>query len=356
LKINSFPAQITYWYHRHHRDLPWRHTRNPYFIWLSEVILQQTRVAQGMPYYLKFTEKYPTIFELARAPEQAVIRLWQGLGYYSRARNLHQTAQYIVENLGGEFPGNYQDLLKLKGIGPYTAAAIASFAYDEAVAVVDGNVYRVLARVFGVEADIASTEGKKQFAQLANKLLDKAQPASYNQAIMEFGALQCSPMRPNCLLCPLQQMCVAYTTGRVGGLPVKSKKTKVRERFFHYFVFEYQHTLAMRQRTDRDIWQQMYDFYLVEPHEHTANLNQLALEKPLRDVLEASVVLSVSKTYTHLLTHQRIKAQFWHVRLNDRSCVMLPPDLGFYTAQEIELLPKPVLVDSYLKDYFFDKK
>ena len=352
MKINSFAAQIIHWYHRHCRDLPWRHTQNPYFIWLSEVVLQQTRVAQGLPYYLKFTEKYPTIFELARAPEQDVIRLWQGLGYYSRARNLHQTAQYIVEHLGGQFPDNYADLLKLKGIGPYTAAAIASFAYHEAVAVVDGNVYRVLARVFGIDTDIASTEGKKQFAQLASELLDKAQPATYNQAIMEFGAIQCSPASPDCLLCPLQRDCVAYTTGRVGALPVKSKKAKVRERFFHYFVFEYKQMLALRQRTDRDIWQQMYDFCLVETDEHIANLDELTLEKPLRDILEASIVVGVSKTYTHLLTHQRIKAQFWHIRINDGFSTVLPPDLRFCTTQEIDLLPKPVLVSSYLDEYF----
>ena len=261
MKINLFAPKLIDWYHHQRRNLPWRHTRDPYFIWLSEVILQQTRVAQGLPYYQQFTEAYPTVFDLAAAPEQEIMRLWQGLGYYSRARNLSQTAQFIVQEQNGQFPDSYHKLLKLKGIGPYTAAAIASFAYDEAVAVVDGNVYRVLARVFGLATDITSTEGKKQFAQLANELLDVSQPATYNQAIMEFGALQCTPVSPDCLLCPFQANCVANATGQIAKLPVKTKKTKVRERFFNYFVIIKNQEIALKQRTDRDIWQQLYDFY-----------------------------------------------------------------------------------------------
>ncbi|TAE38918.1 MAG: A/G-specific adenine glycosylase [Runella slithyformis] len=346
MEIKSFAQNIVGWYHRHCRDLPWRHTRNPYFIWLSEVILQQTRVAQGTPYYLKFVEQYPTIFDLAAAPEQEVMRLWQGLGYYSRARNLHQTAQYIVQNLNGQFPDSYQKLLQLKGIGPYTAAAVASFAYNEAVAVVDGNVYRVLARVFGIDTDVASTAGKKEFAHLAAQLIDQAQPATYNQAIMEFGAIQCQPVSPDCLLCPLQGQCLANATGRVGELPFKTKKTKVRERFFNYLVFRQGNSIALQLRTNRDIWQQLYDFYLVETDDLVSDLDQLPLENT------TGTITGPSRVYTHILTHQRIQAQFWQVHLADSQAGVLPVGLQLYTPDEIEALPKPVLISAYLKEYF----
>ena len=228
----SFAPTLEEWYLRHKRDLPWRHTTDPYRIWLSEIILQQTRVAQGLPYYLRFIDAYPTLADLALAEEQELLRLWQGLGYYSRARNLHQTAKHIHHELAGEFPGTYRSLLTLKGIGAYTAAAVASFAYGERVPVVDGNVYRVLARVFGIDEDILSTGAKKTFATLATRLItDAIDPATYNQAIMEFGAIQCTPVAPDCLICPLQQQCVAYLTGRQRELPVKKKKAAVRERF-----------------------------------------------------------------------------------------------------------------------------
>jgi A/G-specific adenine glycosylase len=353
LNNKFFAEKIIRWYHHQHRDLPWRHTRDPYYIWLSEVILQQTRIAQGLPYYERFVKTYPTVFDLASAPEQDVIRLWQGLGYYSRARNLHQTAKYIVQELNGKFPETYAKLLQLKGIGPYTAAAIASFAYDEAVAVVDGNVYRVLARVFGIETDIGSSQGQKQFAQLANELLPHDRPAIYNQAIMEFGAVHCTPVSPDCLLCPLQAECRANATGRVNKLPVKLKKTKVRERFFNYFVIVQNDSVAMRQRTDRDVWQQLYDFHLIETEGLISSLDELPESAALMPIFSQAIVTAPTRIYTHVLSHQRIQAQFWVLKIPPDTVVELPEKLKFLTHEEIENVPKPVLITSYWKEQFF---
>ncbi len=340
----SFSQKTITWFLSHQRDLPWRHTTDPYFIWLSEIILQQTRVAQGLPYYLKFTENYPTIFDLAAAPEQEVMRLWQGLGYYSRARNLHQTAQFIVKNLSGQFPNSYNNLLTLKGIGPYTAAAIASFAYNEPVAVVDGNVFRVLARVFGIKTDIASNEGKKQFTVLANELIDKNQPAAFNQSIMEFGAIQCQPISPDCLLCPLRDDCVARLTGQISVLPVKEKKIKIRERFFDYLVFGFDNKIALRQRTQRDIWQNLFDFQLIES---TDNLIESLDDIQLNINPKTVIITAPTQIFSHILTHQRIKAQFWQIELEQAND--LPEGLTFYSESEFEDLPKPVLITNYWK-------
>ena len=348
-----FAEKVIRWYVHNHRDLPWRHTRDPYCIWLSEVILQQTRIAQGLPYYERFVTTYPTVFDLASAPEQEVIRLWQGLGYYSRARNLHQTAKYIVRELDGRFPDSYAGLLNLKGIGPYTAAAIASFSYDEAVAVVDGNVYRVLARVFGIETDIGSTQGQKQFTQLANSLIPADKPAIYNQAIMEFGAIHCTPLSPDCLLCPLQAECNANATGRVNQLPVKLKKTKIRERFFNYIVFVKGDLVAMRQRTERDVWEQLFDFHLIESENLLSSPDDLPESVVIFALSAQAEVVPPRRVYTQLLSHQRIKAQFWIIRIPSGATLPLPENLTFLSHPEIENVPKPVLITSYWKEQFF---
>ena len=348
----SFASKLINWYNHHQRDLPWRRTNDPYFIWLSEVILQQTRVAQGLPYYLNFTEKYPTISDLAAADPQELLRLWQGLGYYSRARNLHATAQYIVSHLGGKFPDCYADLVKLKGIGPYTAAAIASFAFGERVAVVDGNVYRVLARIFGIDQDITSTEGKKTFQALASELISETAPSAYNQAIMEFGALQCAPISPDCLLCPFQGECVANATGRQQKLPVKAKKAKSRTRFFNYFVLEQDQNLALKERTHKDIWQGLYDFYLLETVVAAEHLDQIELDPSLQIVLENAVSISKSDTFVHILTHQRIEAVFWRVVVETKKEISLPDGMVFYPLAQIEQLPKPILINNYLTNYW----
>ncbi len=348
-----FAEKLIKWYEYHHRDLPWRRTRNPYYIWLSEVILQQTRIAQGLPYYERFVTAYPTVFDLANASEQEVIRLWQGLGYYSRARNLHQTAKYIVDQLDGVFPATYADLLRLKGIGPYTAAAIASFAYDEPAAVVDGNVYRVLSRVFGIDTDIAGGEGQRQFARLASSLISTQQPATYNQAIMEFGAVLCTPTSPNCLLCPFQTECRAFATGRVQSLPVKSKKVKVKERFFNYFVIVQNGMLAMRRRTDKDVWQELYDFYLIETDNIIDSVDDFPDIQPIMSILTQASIVPPTQVYTHILTHQRIRAQFWRLELPPEEALFLPPGMTFFSPEEIENVPKPKLITSYWKEHFF---
>ena len=341
------------WYERHKRDLPWRHTRDPYYIWLSEVILQQTRVAQGKPYYERFVTTYPTIADMASADERELLRLWQGLGYYSRARNLHQTARYVTCQLAGKFPDTYHDLLKMKGIGTYTAAAIAAFAFGERVPVVDGNVYRVLARLFGIDLDITTTIAKKTFAALAMRLIQAAtDPAVYNQAIMEFGAIQCTPVAPDCLLCPLQQSCVAYQTGRQNRLPVKAKKAPVRERFFTYLVFGNKGKLALRERMNRDVWQNLYDFYLIESDEPTADLTDLVVPDAVRAVVHQGKVIASPVEATQLLSHQRIRAQFHRIDLPDEVLGDLPDDLQWYTKEEINHLPKPVLVTNYLEKLF----
>src|SRR5690554_5706333 len=266
----TFSQKLISWYSEHKRELPWRNTKDPYKIWLSEVILQQTRVAQGLPYYENFINTFPTVFDLAKADEQQVLKIWQGLGYYSRARNLHHTAQYISENLNGIFPDNYKDLLKLKGVGSYTAAAIASFSNDEAVAVLDGNVYRVLSRYFGIETDISSSKAKKEFQELANEVLDQKQPSLFNQAIMEFGALQCVPKNPNCEVCVLNDSCFALKEKKVDKLPVKLKKTKVTQRFLNYLVFlDENKNSIINKRTQNGIWKNLYEFPLLEVTEKT---------------------------------------------------------------------------------------
>ena len=350
---SPFALTLEQWYERHKRDLPWRHTRDPYRIWLSEVILQQTRVAQGKPYYERFVAAYPTVADMARADERELLRLWQGLGYYSRARNLHQNARYITDQRAGKFPETYRDLLKMKGIGTYTAAAVASFAFGERVSVVDGNVYRVLARVFGIEEDITTGAAKRTFAALAARLIQSAtDPATYNQAIMEFGAIQCTPVAPDCLLCPLQQRCAAYLTGRQQQLPVKAKKAPVRERWFNYLVFRNNDKIALRERTERDIWQNLHDFYLIETNEQKAGPPDLLPPEFMPESMAAGVLDGSPTEAVQLLTHQRIRARFYLINLPDDAARQLPPGLQWFTPTEADRLPKPRLIQNYLKDAF----
>ncbi|AKD57328.1 A/G-specific adenine glycosylase [Spirosoma radiotolerans] len=349
----TFAPILEQWYALHKRDLPWRHTVDPYRIWLSEIILQQTRVAQGKPYYERFVEAYPTVVDMAQADERELLRLWQGLGYYSRARNLHQTARYVTDKLAGKFPDTYHDLLKMKGIGTYTAAAIASFAFGERVPVVDGNVYRVLARVFGITEDITTTAAKKTFASLAMQLIQSANdPATYNQAIMEFGAIHCTPVAPDCLLCPVQQQCAAFLTGRQHLLPVKSKKAPVRERFFNYFIFRHNGRLALRERTTRDIWQNLYDFHLQETDEPKTALRDIPLADLVGQIIQEGVLVAPPVESVQLLSHQRIRAKFYLIDVPDALANSLPIDLQWYLPTEISKLPKPVLITNYLDQQF----
>lgn len=314
----NFSKSLIQWYLQNRRDLPWRNTTNPYHIWLSEIMLQQTRVAQGLPYFLKFTEAFPTVFDLAKADEEEVLKLWQGLGYYSRARNLHQTAKYIALELKGKFPKSYSELLKLKGIGDYTAAAIASFSYNETVPVVDGNVFRVLSRYFDVETDIASSGAKKEFTQLAAALIPKDQANMFNQAIMEFGALQCVPKNPDCGNCIFNDSCLALQKKKVTQLPVKSKKGKVTNRYFNYLVFsDDKGNTIISKRTQKGIWHNLYEFPLLETISAESDETILALIQNQRFVENKieSIALYNNEAVRHKLSHQHLHVKFWNVKI-----------------------------------------
>lgn len=306
-------ALLGAWYDRNRRSLPWRETRDPYLIWLSEIILQQTRVVQGMDYYLRFARRYPTVQDLAAAPADEVMKLWEGLGYYSRARNLMAAARQVVEEWGGEFPRTAHDLGRLRGVGPYTAAAIASFAYDEPVAVVDGNVYRVLARLYDVDTPIDSTRGAKEFRALAEALLDRTHPARHNQAMMEFGALHCTPTSPRCTECPLADFCQAYAAGTVELRPVKQQRVKVRTRFLHYIIIEHDGKFLVHRREEGDIWAGLYEFVLVEREQPTP-VEQL-LDELFTSLARTTItrVTPLLLQERHRLTHQLLVADFYLV-------------------------------------------
>ncbi|WP_343530722.1 A/G-specific adenine glycosylase [Pedobacter sp.] len=308
----SFQSEIVKWYLENKRNLPWRDTTDAYVIWLSEIILQQTRVEQGMPYFLKFLENFPTVSAFAEASEERVLKLWQGLGYYSRGRNMLYTARYVVEHFHGKFPTAYQDLVKLKGIGSYTAAAISSFSSNEKQAVVDGNVYRVLARYFGLGEAINSPKGQKQFAQLAQKLIEDQQPSIYNQAIMEFGALQCKPKSPLCNQCPIRPGCYAYQHQKIEQLPLKLKKVKIRKRWFNYFVGINDDEILTKQRQPGDVWQQLYDFPLIESEQEVA-IDDVVLLTKVKELFGNDVELKVLESKKHVLTHQTIYVQFFAI-------------------------------------------
>lgn len=344
-----FSEVLLAWYAENKRDLPWRNIANPYHIWLSEVILQQTRVKQGLPYYEAFTTRFPTIHDLANASEEEVMRTWQGLGYYSRARNMHTTAKYISTALNGTFPTTKEALIKLKGIGEYTASAIASFAFGAYVSVVDGNVFRVLARFFGIDADISSPKGIKEFQALAQSILPTQDTANYNQAIMEFGALQCTPQKPNCMYCPLQASCVAFGTGRQDILPIKTLKIKQKERFFNYTILQYSASFAMRRREVGDIWAGLYDFILEEVE------GQASLEIPtfLQEMPQGDfTLLNESAVMKHQLTHQTLYIKFWTAQLQDHApTTCLPDGYAWHTLQTIQTLPKPILIANLIDSW-----
>jgi A/G-specific adenine glycosylase len=346
-----FAPALLEWYPRHRRDLPWRHTRDPYAIWLSEVILQQTRVKQGMPYYLDFITSYPTVHALAAAPEEAVLRHWQGLGYYSRARNMHHTAQQVVREYEGRFPDTYAELLKLRGVGQYTAAAIASFAFGEKVAVLEGNVYRVLARVFGIASDIAAPSSRREFQALADTQIPAQSPDEFNQAIMEFGALQCTPLKPDCLFCPLQRHCFAFQHGMVHELPVKSKAKASRTRYFHYLVLRHGDAVYMKKRGPKDIWEGLYDFALTETD--TPELPATHLVEAVATLggeLAADMVEEPVQALKHVLSHQKVEARFHSVRLQQplAAAALQAAGLALFTAAQAHELPKPVLIANFL--------
>ena len=320
-KTTDISYLLTEWYKQNKRDLPWRDISDPYRIWISEIILQQTRVNQGMNYYLRFIERFQTVEELAKADEDEVLKYWQGLGYYTRARNLHKAAKQVVSDFNGIFPTQHADILKLAGIGDYTAAAISSFAFNQPYAVVDGNVFRVLARVFGIETAIDSNSGKKEFTQLAQNLLSESDPALHNQAIMEFGALQCVPASPDCNNCPLISHCRAFELNIVSKLPVKSQKTKVSNRYFNYLFIEFQGYTFIQKRTAKDVWQNLYEFPLIETDQllSSSELIENDYFKSLFDDVTETNILKTSNPMKHVLSHRVIYAQFISIRISSLS-------------------------------------
>lgn len=312
---------IIKWYESVKRELPWRDIDDPYRIWISEIILQQTRVAQGHDYYIRFIKRFPNVIELANAHEDEVLKLWQGLGYYSRARNIHAAAKQVKGLHNGQFPTDYKDVRALKGIGEYTAAAICSFAYGQPYAVVDGNVYRVLSRLFNMNLAIDSTEGKKQFAELAQTLLSKKDPSTHNQAMMEFGALQCTPRNPNCLECPLSSQCIALEYDTVSVLPVKSKQAVVKSRFFHYFRIQFHHYTYLKQRIEKDIWRNLFEFPLIETQQ-AMTLTELSslieFQQLFTGIDEVDFKLEKSEVI-HILSHRRIIANYYNVEVSNEN-------------------------------------
>lgn len=337
------------WYEQNARDLPWRNSLDPYKIWLSEIILQQTRVAQGLPYYQKFVEAFPTVFDLAKSSEQKILKLWQGLGYYSRARNLHQAARQIVKDYKGVFPKEYNELKKLKGVGDYTAAAIASFCFNKTHAVVDGNVYRVLSRLFAVETPIDSTGGKKEFALLANELIDKKAPGKYNQAIMEFGATYCTPSNPNCQECIFNDKCLSGVAGKAGNYPVKSAKTKTKTRYFEYFFLKQKQNTFIEKRIGKDIWKNLYQLPVLEFSQKPSK--QVVLRELQKEILKSSLknftIQKISSHKKHQLSHQTIMARFWQIRLDK---IYSMSSYKQVTIKSIKKYPFPVLINNRLQE------
>tara|TARA_R110001583_G_scaffold30477_2_gene105409 strand:+ start:881 stop:1921 length:1041 start_codon:yes stop_codon:yes gene_type:complete len=344
-----FSKILTHWYSNNKRNLPWRQTSDPYFIWLSEIILQQTQVKQGLPYYEAFISEFPSVFHLAKAEESKVLKLWQGLGYYSRARNLHATAKYVVNELKGEFPNNYKGLLKLKGVGDYTASAIASICFNEVTAVVDGNVYRVLSRYFGIDTPINSLKGAKEFKALAQELIDKKNPAEFNQAIMEFGATQCKPKSPDCTSCPFNKGCIAFGTNRINELPVKIKSAKAKKKYFNFLVFlSKDDRTILEKRQGKGIWQNLYQFPLIETEKNiTAKvLGSLIEDHSLLKNQAYEMTLYNKDTIVHKLSHQHLYTKFWILNIDKLGKEAISTD-------KIRDYAVPILIGDFIEAFNF---
>ena len=340
--FNNFKKGLILWYLDHKRQLPWSETRDPYSIWLREVILQQTRVEQGASYYQKFLKNYPTIIDLANASLDEVYKDWEGLGYYSRAKNLLATAQIVRDQYNGIFPKVYEEILTLKGIGEYTAAAIASFAYDQPYSVLDGNVFRVLSRFFGVEHPIDTTIGKKYFKKLAQDCLDINQPAKYNQAIIDFGAVICKPQQPLCNNCYFSSDCIAFNEDRILELPVKSKKIIKQNRYFNFLVLSNQGKILIQQRIEKDIWQHLFQFPLIE------SKNQLLTKEELpKEVINHVSCINESRVYYQLLTHRKIHAKFFEIEYIDFNT---SKDCIFVELAELNKYGFPKIIKDYLSE------
>ena len=348
--IKFFPSALLHWHeHFNTRQMPWKGEKDPYKIWISEIILQQTRVQQGLEYYNRFIRAFPDVKSLASAPEEKVYKLWEGLGYYSRCKNLIHSARYIHKELKGKFPRKYEDILALKGIGNYTAAAIASFAYNEPYAVVDGNVSRVLSRFYGEEIPVNTTQGKKFYTETAQRLLDKNNAALYNQAIMDLGALICKPALPLCSQCPLSEKCVAFKKDKVTVLPINNKNIPQKIRFFNYLIAEYKGKIYIRKRVQKDIWQNLYEFILIETVS-LLNENTLLKQKNVLALWKGTTftIKKISQPQSQKLTHQLIKGRFFHIETNRP--LSTEENYHLVNKQELQDLPFPKLIAAYLTD------
>jgi A/G-specific adenine glycosylase len=350
--MGDWSHKLLKWYEANKRDMPWRNTRDPYKIWLSEVILQQTRVNQGWNYYLRFTEKYPTVSKLAAASEHDVLKLWQGLGYYSRARNMHHAAKEIAQHHKGKFPADYESVRALKGVGDYTAAAITSISYNMSYPVVDGNVLRVYSRVLGISDPIDSTDGKKKIWEAAAELLPQKNPGTYNQAIMELGAVCCTPKNPNCEECPIQSNCYAFAKKLTDKLPIKQGKTKQRERFFNYLIISQGNKMVLRNRTGKDIWKGLHDFPCIES---TTALSpkKLVTTKEWKSIFFGTnpTIKGVSDSFVHILSHQKLNATFIRIALK-KPVKKLPEDCFWVEKKTIDKYAVPRLIENYIRKYF----
>lgn len=344
----EFKEILLNWYYQNKRDLPWRNTLNPYHIWVSEVILQQTRVVQGLDYYHSFIKTFPTLHKLAEASTDKVMKVWQGLGYYTRARNLHKGAQQIIEQHNGEIPKTYDELLKISGIGPYSAGAIASFAFKQVVPAVDGNVYRVLSRIFGIFESTTTAGGKNYFFNLAADLIAKEAPDTFNQALLDFGALQCIPRNPDCLTCPFGTVCYAHRNNIVSQLPVKGKKIRPRNRYFYYLLIRFKGYTYIHKREGNDIWNSLYEFPLIETQNET-DLDQLIQLKEWKSILgrRKISILHKSEQVKHLLSHQTIYSRYIIIKVNSVSEYLKSHylEIPIYDLQEYSV---PRLIDNFM--------
>lgn len=344
--MNDFLHYVYKWYSKNQRQLPWRETNDPYKIWLSEIILQQTRVDQGTAYYFRFIEKFPTISDLANASEDEVLKLWQGLGYYSRARNLHETAKTIVKNYGGVFPNSFHEIKNLKGIGPYTASAIASIAFNLPYPAIDGNIYRVLARYFGIFSPVDTTQGQKVFEKIALELIPDENPGFHNQALMEFGALQCVPKSPDCVNCPVRSTCFAAAHKKVAELPVKTKKTKQRNRYFYYFFLESGAVTWLEKRKNNDIWKNLYQLPLLESQQELTDEALAKIQPAFLNGINFNVKY-ISLPKKHVLSHQVIFARIIHLELE--KTVQLNSNFNRVPIKDIHTFAVPRLIEKLMK-------
>lgn len=347
--LDYIKEALASWYRINKRDLPWRNTRDPYRIWISEIILQQTRVAQGLDYYNRFIERFPSIASLADAEEQEVLTYWQGLGYYSRARNLHATARRLQSEFNGVFPSDHKEVLSLKGIGEYTAAAIVSFAFNQPYPAVDGNVFRVLSRLFAIDTPIDSGKGKALFTELASCLMDKKEPALFNQAMMEFGALQCVPGQSDCSACPICSHCLSYEKNSVLDFPVKQQKTKTKELYLYYFHIHYKGRFYLRKRKEKGIWQNLFEFPLIES-DFPLLFEDLIKTPDFKSLFPSSSELKFSLTIQnrkHILSHRILYATFYEVYVDDE--FGLTEDCGLVSLEELNAFPLHRLMEQYFE-------